>query len=256
MFKIRTYIKVALWLVASAACLATASPVAAMESRDSDQWEFGGELYLWGAGIKGETTQGDDIDISFSDIIKNLNVGFMGTLSAHKDKWTLFADVVYMDISLDTRGTANIIGFPIKTKIDVRKKGFNTTLAAAYSIFETDTTTLQLLAGARYLDIDVDLKFDIGGSREKYSDSGSVLDGIIGTRVKTCLTNKWYLSSYLDVGTGDSDMTWQAAAGIYYRFEKFDAGVGYRYLEWDFDNDDTFNDLNISGPYAGAKFRF
>ena len=37
---------------------------------------------------------------------------------------------------------------------------------------------------------------------------------------------------------------------------KFDAGVGYRHLEWDFDNDDTFNDLNISGPYAGAKFRF
>jgi hypothetical protein len=252
----RTRIKVALWLVASAACLATASPVTAKELRNSDQWEFGGELYLWGAGIKGETTTGDDIDISFTDIIDNLDMGFMGTLTASKNRWSLIADAVYTNFTLDTKGTANIIGYPIKTKVEVEKKGFTTTLAAGYSIFETDTTTLQLLAGARYLYIEIDLNFDIGGSREKYSDSGSVWDGIIGARVKTDLTDKWYLTGYLDAGTGDTDKTWQASAGIYYRFKKLDAGIGYRHLEWDFDDDDTFDELNFSGPYAGAKFRF
>lgn len=256
MFKMRTCIKTALWLVACAGYLAAMSPVAAMEPHNSDHWEFGGEVYLWAAGIGGETTHGDDIDISFSDIINNLNMSFMGTFAARRDRWTLLADVVYTDFTIDTKGTANFIGYPFRTKIDVEKKGFNTTLAAAYSIFETDNTTLNLLAGARYLDIEVDLKVDIGGIREKYSDSGSVWDGIIGARVKTSLTDKWYLTGYLDLGTGDSDNTWQAAAGINYRLEKVDTGVGYRYLEWNFDDDKTFKKLNISGPYAGVKFRF
>ncbi|NOR40328.1 MAG: hypothetical protein GQ537_03885, partial [Gammaproteobacteria bacterium] len=53
-----TRIKAALWFAASAACLATTSPVAALETHNSNQWEFGGEVYLWAAGIKGETTTG------------------------------------------------------------------------------------------------------------------------------------------------------------------------------------------------------
>lgn len=252
----RARIKAVLWLIASAGNLMITSQVTAVQPQTGDQWEIGGEVYLWGAGIGGETTSGDDIDISFSDIIENLDMGFMGTLSASKDKWTLIADAVYTNFTLDTKGTANFIGYPLKTKIEVEKKGFNSTLAAAYSVFETGTMTLQLLAGARYLAIEIDLDVDVGGIKEKYSDSGSVWDGIIGARVKTDLTDKWYLTGYLDVGSGDTDRTWQASAGIYYRFEKLDAGFGYRYVEWDFDDDDTFDELNISGPYAGAKFRF
>ncbi len=59
-----------------------------------------------------------------------------------------------------------------------------------------------------------------------------------------------------DVGTGDSDLTWQALAAVNYRFEKVGVVVGYRYLDYDFDDSDVFDDLNLSGPFVGVKFRF
>ncbi|MGB5571259.1 MAG: hypothetical protein WBM81_18360, partial [Sedimenticolaceae bacterium] len=60
---------------------------------------------------------------------------------------------------------------------------------------------------------------------------------------------------HADIGAGDSDLTWQALAGLNYRFDKVDATFGYRYLKWEL-NDDTFDDLDISGPYAGVRFGF
>jgi hypothetical protein len=56
-------------------------------------------------GSGGETTSGDNIDISFSDIIENLDMSFMGTLTASKGKWTLITDAVYTNFTLDTKGT-------------------------------------------------------------------------------------------------------------------------------------------------------
>ncbi|MEZ5592554.1 MAG: hypothetical protein R3F53_18370 [Gammaproteobacteria bacterium] len=60
----------------------------------------------------------------------------------------------------------------------------------------------------------------------------------------------------MDVGTGQSDLTWQAFAGVGYRFGKLDALMGYRYIDWDFDDNDVFDDLNLSGVFIGAKFWF
>jgi hypothetical protein len=32
--------------------------------------------------------------------------------------------------------------------------------------------------------------------------------------------------------------------------------MGYRYLEWNFDDDEALEDLNLGGPFVGAKFIF
>ena len=42
---------------------------------------------------------------------------------------------------------------------------------------------LDLLAGARYFKLDLDFDADVGARKIKYSDSGDVLDGIIGAQV-------------------------------------------------------------------------
>ena len=237
--------------------LAAALPVAAEPGPEAGRWEFAGEVYLWGAGIGGTSSTGDDVDIDFGDLIDNLDFAFMGKLAARRDRWTVFADLVYLDVEDGINTTANIVGRPAKTGIDVELRGFISTLGGAYRIWETDSTDLNILAGVRYLRLEADLDIDIGSRvSQKYSDSGHVWDGIAGLRGKTDLNDKWYVHYYLDVGTGDSDLTWQALGGLNYRFEKFDAVVGYRYLYWDFDDSPTFDDLNLSGPYAGVKVRF
>lgn len=258
MFNIRVNKKSFAWLAAGALLLATTMPALSAEDMDSDKWEFGAQIYLWGAGIGVTTSEGDDIDISFSDLMSNLDMALMTTLVARKDKWTLFADIIYLDVSgTKTHSTANIIGRPTKVKVEVGMEAWVVTTAGAYEVMQTETTRLDLVGGVRYFWLKMPLKFDIGDHiSEKTSPSGHVWDGIVGMKGNTRLNEKWYLSYYLDVGTGDSDLTWQAAAGFNYKFKKLDAVFGYRYLAWDFDDNDAFDDINLSGPYAGVKFRF
>ena len=242
-----------------AGVLALTAPMAyASDAVANETWEWGGALYLWGAGIGGTTAEGDDIDVSFNDIIDNLDMAFMGVLQAQKGKWTLLADVIYLDVSAGQTSTANLIGQPVSADLDVGLKSWIVTAAAAYEVYETDTTRLNILGGGRYLYMDADLDFEIPAIslRERYSDSGSVIDAIIGARGEWRLNEKWYVNYHVDIGTGESDVTWQALAGLNYRFSKVDAAFGYRYLKWEFDDDDTFDELDISGPYAGIRFSF
>ena len=76
-------------------------PPHSQETDTDDRWKFKAAIYLWGAGIDGTTRRGNEFDVSFSDIISNLDMAFMGAFEARKSKWSLAADVVYLDVSAD-----------------------------------------------------------------------------------------------------------------------------------------------------------
>ena len=236
--------------------LALTTPVNAETQASEEDWEFGGAAYLWAAGVKGTDVAGDEIDVSFSDIVKDLDGGLMGVISARKGKWTLLADIIYLSINQETSSTANIIGVPEKVDVDVKLEGFVSTFFVAYRVQESDMSSVDLLVGARYFRVDVDLDVDVGASKTKASDSGDVLDGIIGAQVLLNLSDKWYLSCYADVGTGDSELTWQAWPNFGYKFENIDLIAGYRHIEWESDDGDAIDDISFSGPTLGIIARF
>ena len=70
------------------------------------------------------------------------------------------------------------------------------------------------------------------------------------------LADNWYAPYYLDVGTGDSDFTWQIAAGVGYRFDWGEVNLRYRYMDWDFKSGSALDNLNHRGPQLGARFYF
>ena len=236
--------------------LATALPAKAETTTDNDHWKFAGSAYLWAAGVEGTDAAGDEIDVSFSDILEDLDGGLMGIIAAQRGKWTLRADLIYLSIHQETSSTANLIGIPAKVDVDVKLKGFVSTFGVSYRVVDGDVGSLDLLAGARYFKLDLDLETEVGGSKTKYSDSEDVLDGIIGAQVLIDFSERWYLSCYADVGAGDSKLTWQVWPGVGYRFEKIDVVAGYRHLEWETDGGDTIDDINFNGPMIGVKFRF
>jgi hypothetical protein len=196
------------------------------------------------------------IDVSFSDVLGDLDGGLMGILSAQKGKWTLLADIIYLSIHQETSSTANFVGIPTQIDIDVKMKGYISTFGVAYRAVDEDLASLDLLAGARYFKLDLDLDAEIAGSMTKYSDSEDVLDGIIGAQVLFDLSDRWYFSLYADVGVGDSKLTWQVWPGVGYRLDKVELVAGYRHLAWETDAGDTIEDINFSGPMLGVKFRF
>lgn len=254
-------------LLSSALMLTGTFPVAAAEGGDDkaevfggappDRWVFGGEVYLWGASVGGKTVTGDDIDVSFTDLVPKLDLGYMATLAAAKGKWTAFADLIYLDVSDDIKNTANIVGHPVRLELDAELKGFVATLGGAYAFFESGNIRLDAVLGTRYESLDLELEFDVGNFlTEKVSETGGTWDAIVGLRGKTDLNDKWYLTYYADIGTGESDLTWQALAAVNYRFRKVDAVLGYRYLKWDFDDRNLLDNLNLHGPFAGVKVLF
>jgi hypothetical protein len=128
--------------------LAAASPAKAETGSDPDRWECGGSAYLWAAGVEGTSSEGDEIDVPFTDLLGSLDGGLMGILAAQKGRWTLIADVLYLSIHKETSSTANLIGLPVKLDVDMKPKGFVSTLGVAYRVIENDMTSLDLLVGA------------------------------------------------------------------------------------------------------------
>jgi hypothetical protein len=250
--------------------LASALPATATAASGSDKWEYEAMIYLWGATIDATTQTGGDIDISFNDIIDNLDMTFMGTFGAHKGKWSLLADTIYMDLSQSDGGseTIPILGgrFDVTRTVDVDidMKAWITSLGAGYNVVDNERATLDLVGGARYFWLDVETKLNLSrkgeflqtSRKKKVSDSDHVWDGIVGVRGEYKINDKWSMPYYADVGTGQSDLTWQAMAGIGYNFKWGDVLLAYRYLDYNFDSDFLLDDMNISGPALGARFRF
>ncbi len=58
------------------------------------------------------------------------------------------------------------------------------------------------------------------------------------------------------MGTGDSDLTWQAAAGIAYGFKWGEVSALWRYIDYDMKSGSAMQNVRFSGPMVGATFRW
>ena len=233
--------------------LVTGLPAMASETASKDEWQFDANVYLWGAGIQADLPGGGDIDLSFSDILDDLEMAFMGGLGARKDKLRLFTDIIYLKLEDDD------IDAPYAPAIDlgVTLEAWIIQPTAAYTVYEKPEYNIELLGGARYLWLDVDLDISVaGGPSGSGSDDGSNWNGIVGFQGNIDLSDKWDAVLYLDYGTGDSDYTYQALAALNYQFDSVDGVFGYRHLRFEFEDDAPLENLRVSGPYAGVKFNF
>lgn len=234
-------------------------------SANQDQWQFAGAIYIWGADISGQTIRGSKVEVSFSDLFENLEMAFMGAFAARKNNWSLLTDIIYMDIADDATADLSVPVGPIQvsvtTSASVDLEGLIVLLAGGYSLYSEGKSRLEVIGGARYLDLDTELFLELqslGPGQSRFiSDSLTAWDGIIGLKGLASLGERWFLRYYVDIGAGDSESTWQASAGVGYRAgDKIDVALVYRHLEWDFDSTQLINDINFSGPALGVIFRW
>lgn len=231
----------------------------AQDTDKTDQWQFVIEPYLWMAGINGSTTSGTDFSVDFNDLLSNLKFSYMGIAGVKKGKWSFLVDTIYMDVKGTKDGSISEFNRTINTHTEVRMKSWVVTPVIGYNVIDCQRGKLDIVAGARYFWTQVDV--DVSTSRDRarnpqVSVSNDVWDGIVGLKSEIALYEKLYMPLYLDIGTGNSDLTWQVAGGLGYQFGLCDVVAGYRYLSWDFKDSSPIKDMNLSGPYVGLKFIF
>ncbi|HLF29854.1 MAG TPA: hypothetical protein VI566_02365 [Xanthomonadales bacterium] len=238
--------------------LFASAPVLAADTGSSSEWEYLADIYFWGANMEIKTTGGQEVDLPFHQILDALDFAFMTEVGARNDKWSVMTDVIYMNLSQknNLRDATLPDGSAVTVNDKVDMKSWIVTPTVGYVVHSSEDDRVEVLAGLRYFWVNMGIEIDVNDT-EVFNKSAAegFWDGIIGLRANINVSQSWYLPMYFDVGTGDSDLTWQAYAGLGYHFSRFDAMLTYRYLDYEFDHTVT-SDLVVKGPLLGAVFKF
>lgn len=247
-------------LAAAVMLTAAAAPAAETAGHRDDAWHFAVVPYLWLAGLDGDVRSGrfgsGGVEASFDDIFDNLEAAFMGVFEARKGRWGAILDVMYIDISGSGDTPDSFIG-----EVDVDLTQGMYSLAAFYRALEMPLA-LDLLAGARYVDLSVDLDVAPGKYPQllkgrSVSENQDWWNGFLGLRVMYPLGERWVLAGYTDVGFGNSDTTFQAIGAVKFKMtEHLVLDAGYRYLYLDADDNEFVYDMSIAGPFVGLAIVF
>jgi hypothetical protein len=262
--------------VGATACLlfAITSAATAQTTTMSDAWTWRATLYGWLPSVHSTSDLdiggGESIntDTNPSSYLSNLKFTVMGTLEARKGAWSFIGDAIYLNFGnlksnlRSIEGPGGIIVIPATANIRTDLKGFAGALEGGYSLMQTPTANVDLVAGARYLRIKTRLEWELTGPLGGVPAQGNaevtkdIWDGVVGLRGRTDLADSWYLPYYVDIGGGTSNFTWQAFSGIGYRFAWGDVTLGYRHLAYNFHGDQPLDKLAFSGPIFGVGFKF
>ena len=262
----RLFQKTFLTLITALISMSWSMPAMSEDVPEND-WQFNALIYLWAPYMDTTTSTDSDVHIDFDTIIKNLDMTFMGAFEAKKGKWSLFTDPLYMKLSGDNLWSENIpVGqllIPVEVDGNLMLKSWITEFGASYNILKTDKVTLDILAGARYTAMHLIAKLNITGLLTTHSGKIDVSehnwDGIAGVKGEVDINDKWFIPYHFDIGTGDSDLTLNVVGAIGYRFGWGQVLAGYRYLHYNFDNDNVgvlMKNLDVGGPILGAQFNF
>jgi opacity protein-like surface antigen len=258
-------------LLGTVLALAVQAPAAAQTEagKDADKWQFEITPYLFAAGMNGKTGIGSvtsNVEMSFDDIRKNLDQGFMALFEARKGPWIYALEGVYF--KLKNEGAKSWQGPNGNTGTGSLEATMTEQLyqfTAGYRVMD-ERTKVDVLGVARYTQLDTGLNLVVTTGSPllpdgSYSISGTEnwWDPVIGVRVQQPLADAWTLVGYADYGGFGvgSDRTYQLLAGVTWQFSKsVSAKAGYRYLYQDYQNGSFIWDMKSSGYYLGAGFKF
>lgn len=207
------------------------------------------------------------MDVSAQNVIDALKMTFMGQIEARKGKWGLWTDIVYADLGGSHDFT--IDGVPVTTAANLRLDVKSTvwTVSGLYNLTSTDENTTDLLFGARLLDLQQTLTDTLDATIREHPDlarSGEIgvddsnWDAIVGLKGRVYLgaERKWFLPYYVDVGSGQSKLTWQVNAGVGYKFDCGAVFATWRYLDYDFKSGNALQSMTRNGGLIGVAFQF
>lgn len=230
-----------------------ATPVQGIEKPDKDSWKVTLEPYIWALGnkVRIATDQYDRSDFTgYIDALFNqYQYGFLGAVKVYRKRWGFYTDAHFVRL----KDKARELGLPYTS--DIRQFLIESSLL--YRLGD-DVNFTELFLGARYFRMKSHVDVAVAG---KFKDLFEWVDPMAGVRVSRGIGKRqrwrWQISgdvSGFDLG---SDFTWQASAGLVYRWnERRSVSAGYRHLDIKYFDPPRRYESRMSGPYLGFAYHF
>ncbi len=223
----------------------------------ADAWEFRAGLPAWISGLKGDAGvlgTVEPVDVAFKDIVPVIDMAAALSFEARRGRWGILTSGLYMDIS-NAAGTPG----PLVDEVALELKQLMLDAALSYAVVDNDCGSLELLAGARYNYIKLNLTIDGPLGTVSREGSKSWVDPYVGVLGRSRISDSISLVGKGDIGGFGvgSDLTWQLYGGLEFQISRSCyVGVGYRYLSVDYTSGGFTYDLATSGPQIELGFEF
>ena len=250
-------------LVIAIVLMSAGAPDVSAQQKTSGGWDFDLAIYGWLPTIEGKLAYeipdlGNTIEVDPGTLIDNLQFTAMIGFAANHGKWSILGDVIYLKEAA-TRNELLDIGSGVNLRADFEMKAWLLGLGGAYEVASNRRSSLGVLVGVRYFSTDSNLSLRADGPLESdvsLGSSESLWNGVVGVRGRLGLSDHWFVPYHLDLGTGDSDFTWQGYAGIGHQWRWGSLVLGYRYLDFDQGDGSVVRSLTMAGAELGVAFRF
>lgn len=247
------------WLAVSAAAVGLALAPACASAQE---WRFTVTPYLWAQSLEATAAPLPALpavrtEMSFSDLVDELQFAFASAFEARRGKWGVLADVSFADLGSSQSVTVRDQRF---IALGLANETFVGTAVVMRRVHDRPGAAVDLFAGARVSHQAYDLRLNrLNGAVVEAGSSETWVDPVVGARADFALSPRWSATAYADVGGFGtaSDLTYQFYGALNYRLsDHYTLSGGYRYYADDFERDGFVSDVVQQGPIVAVQIRF
>ena len=233
--------------------------------------------------VRGGGTAGTTLSASPGDYIPHLNFAAAIAGEIEYGRFLAFSDFMYVNAGTSAGRITSfdplIPGSPVQrvldTNLSLRLSTALWTIGGGYKLIQSRWVDVDMFAGARLLSLSTKTNYSLAAQITRpnqsialattgsLSSSTDIWNGIAGFKGSLYIGRadwfgggRFFVPFYLDVGGGDSNLTWQGSTGIGYRTNRVALSVGYRYLTFQQGANSTVQKLSMGGPIVTIDFKF
>ena len=242
------------------AALGLAALLLPQAAQAEDAWTFKLVPYVWMTGLSGDVgtlppAPPANIDLSFRDVLENLDMAAFVVGEARHGDFFLVGEMTYAKLSTDGKTPG-----PFFSGVDLTATTFMAGLGAGYTLNRGERHRIDAWAGARIWSIDTELKLKPGIlAGQKASDSKTFVDPVVGAMLSFDIAPDWILNASGSIGGfgAAADLEWGVTGSVTYQIsDTWGVVAGYRYLAVDYDRNGFVFDVSQSGPLIGTVISF
>jgi opacity protein-like surface antigen len=240
------------------------------EIGSADKWDVELTPYFWAAELKGDATlrgRTGSADVSFSDILDNLDIAFMGRVEGWKGRWGLYFDGLYMDLGTEFTTPRGSVSADADVKMTMLDFGIG------HRVWETKVgqedgqkVSIDLLGGGRYMNLGEQIDVVNGGPLSDVVSIGRTfrrreewVEPVVGGRLRWDLNDKLAAGVRADFGGFDigngSNLSWNLIGAIDYELkDNMNLKAGYRIFDIDYDSGSGNKEFGLDAQFRGPIF--